>query len=417
MRNLYEPIPLMHNKKFIFYILMGIAFIDWASFGLVYPIFSSMLFSDTPHLLESTATAGEKGVWLGILLAASPLAQFFSSPIFGTLSDQKGRKPLLKVGLIIMTIGYLLSMLGVASNSLLFLLLSRIIVGISMANAAVVNAAVADISKPEEKPRHFALINMAYGLGFTVGPFLGGILSSWGGFYLPFLLSAAVCFINFLLVLLCFQETHLVKKTSKLDIALGIKNLKQAFQPGHLRALFLCMLIFSIGWSFYWEFIPVTWIQVHHLTTKEVGFLYGFGAGIYALSCAFLVKPIAKKYPSIRILFVALILLGALILLLLFTHHVGWFIFYIPLQQMAIALAFPTGVALISNEASSETQGEMMGILQSVESFAFAATPLLAGGLIGLTQNMPLLVGGVCMFLASLMLLQGYRSKIFRAPL
>ena len=144
---------------------------------------------------------------------------------------------------------------GVWIESLGLLLAGRLIVGIGTGNAAVVYAAIADISKPEEKAKRFGLASMASGLGFTLGPFLGGILSFWG-FSFPFLFSALFSLINLSLLIFWFPETHHVRRDVNLSIMLGLKNLKKAFHIPAMRALFLCFFFFCGGWSFYWEFIP-----------------------------------------------------------------------------------------------------------------------------------------------------------------
>jgi MFS transporter, DHA1 family, tetracycline resistance protein len=119
------------SKKFALFILLFVAFIDWMGIGLVYPMFSSMFFHRDIQLLAPEASDAMRGFWLGILLALMPIAQFFSSPILGTLSDQKGRRPLLKIALLFGVLGYLIAMAAVWIESLLLLLLSRVIIGIS----------------------------------------------------------------------------------------------------------------------------------------------------------------------------------------------------------------------------------------------------------------------------------------------
>lgn len=190
------------HKKLMLFILLLVAFIDYMGIGLVYPMFSSMLFHRDIDLLSPETSDTVRGFWLGILLAMMAVAQFFSSPIIGTMSDQKGRKPLLKIALTVGVLGYLISMIGVWVESLVFLLLSRLVLGISAGSAAVVGASLADLSQPEEKAKNFGLLNMACGIGFSVGPFFGGVLSEFGlwgmgGYDKPFLFAGILTFLNF----------------------------------------------------------------------------------------------------------------------------------------------------------------------------------------------------------------------------
>ncbi len=400
------------SHRFSLFILLLTIFLDWMSIGLVYPMFSSMIFDQGTHFFSIETSDVVRGTWLGILLAAGPLAQFLSSPIVGTLSDQKGRKPLLKNTLLIIILGYLLCAFGVFAESLLLLLIGRLIVGVGTGNVAAVYAAIADISKPEEKAKHFGLASMSSGIGFTLGPFLGGALSSWG-FAAPFLFSSVFSLINLILLIFWFSETHHIRRNVQLSLTLGLKNLKKAFQVPALRALFLSFFFFCAGWSFYWEFIPVTWIQEYHLDPSQVGNFYAYGAAFYAVSSGLLIRPIVNRFQPLPVLFISLILLSISIFPLLFHSNVTIFWWYIPIQQFLAALVFPTGTTIVSNSVKEDSQGEIMGILQSVDSFAFASSPLLAGLFVGVSTQAPIIVAGVFMLLASLVLLSSYRKKLF----
>jgi MFS transporter, DHA1 family, tetracycline resistance protein len=396
-----------------------VAFLDMMGVGLVYPMFSSMLYHDKIQLLGPDASETAKGVWLGILLCAMPIAQFFSSPILGALSDQKGRKPVLKYTLLICALGYLVSAWGVYQQSLFLLIAGRVIVGIGTGTFSVVSAVLADISTPQEKAKNYGLLNMAFGVGFMIGPFLGGMLSDstfwkWGSYDKPFLFACVSSLLNLILLLAYFKETHLKPKSGPINWILGIRNLKKAVKMPSMRSLFGSVFLFVIGWSFYWEFIPVTWIKGYHLTAPEVGFLYAFGAAIYALSCGLLIRPIVSRFPAPKVLFYSLALSGLYIYLMLFPMSLSIFWFYIPLQQFLIALIFPTASTTVSNLADADSQGETLGILQSIISVGFAISPLLSGVFVGLSTRAPILVGGTALLLAALVMLLGNREMLFR---
>lgn len=289
-------------KKTALFILCLIAFLDWMGIGLVYPMFSSMLFHRDIALVPPVTSDAVRGIWLGILLALMPLSQFFCSPIMGMFSDQKGRKPLLKICLLMAVVGYAVAATAVWSSSLFLLLSSRIILGVSAGSAAVATAGVADLSKPQEKAKNFGLLSMAAGIGFTVGPFLGGKLSV-GGYDKPFIFAGILSGVNFLLLITLFRETHLIRKKVALSIAQGIHNLKRAFHLKGIRILFLSIFIFCFGWSFYWEFIPVTWINRYSMSVGEVGNLYAYSAAFYSLSSGLLIRPIVNRIKPTAVLF------------------------------------------------------------------------------------------------------------------
>jgi DHA1 family tetracycline resistance protein-like MFS transporter len=406
--------PKINSNRFPFFILLLTIFLDWVSIGLVYPMFSSMIFHEGSHFFPPETTSIVRGTWLGILLASGPLAQFLSSPIVGALSDQKGRKPLLKNALLVMVGGYFLCAIGVFAKSLVLVLIGRSIVGIGAGNSAVVMAAIADLSPQEKKAKNFGLASMASGMGFTLGPFLGGTLSQFG-FATPFLFAMVFSTINVLLVIYWFSETHHVRKTVQWSLMLGIRNLKKAFQVPVLRTLFLSFFFFCVAWSFYWEFIPVTWIQEYRLSPSQVGNFYAYGAAFYALSSGLLIRPIVSRFQPRPVFFVALVLGGLMIFPLLFHTDVNVFWIYIPIQQFLAALVFPTGTTIASNSVDEDSQGEVMGIIQSVDAFAFASSPLFAGVFVGFSTHTPIIISGSFMFLAALVLLRSYGSKIFKS--
>ena len=402
-------------KKISISIVLLVAFVDWMGIGFVYPMFSSMFFQpDALFFRESTDVI--RGLWLGILLAAMPLAQFISSPILGAMSDIKGRKPILTFTLIIASLGYLLSTMGVWQKNFVLLLLGRFVVGIAAGNAAVANAVITDISHPDEKAKNFGLINMASGLGFTVGPFMGGQLSQWfGGFDTPFLFAGALTFFNLILLYLIFKETCKPSTKKTLEFSWGAKKFKESLHIPGMRSLLLAIFIFCFGWSFYWEFIPITWIEKYGRSAAQVGDFYAYAACFYALSCGVFIRPIANRFRTAPILFYSLLGTGLFLFFLTLNTEAKNLWFYLPIQQSLIAFLFPMAAALVSNWSAHGIQGEMMGIYQSVESFAFAMSPLISGAIAGLSHNTPLFVGGSAMLLAALILGAGCKKHIWHS--
>ena len=332
---------LFHKRAALTLVLM-VVFIDWLGLGLAYPMFSSMVFDRGFSLLPESTTNAARGAYLGVLLAALSVAQFFSAPILGALSDASGRKKILIWSLFIGVIGYFLAVIAVMHQHLYFLIFSRLVIGTSTGSAAIASACIADISSSvEEKTKNFGLFNMASGLGFTVGPFLGGKLSSSGfgpfaGFPFPFFIAGLVVLINAVLMFFFFKETHFLRKPKKLNWIIGIHNLVQAFKHRNLRILFLIVLFFAFGWSFFWEFIPVTWIKRYHLDASGIGSFYAFAAGVYAISSAFLIRPLVHRFKASPTLFYALAIQAAYM-----------FLFLIPMQPF-LGMGLYSAAAIIN---------------------------------------------------------------------
>jgi DHA1 family tetracycline resistance protein-like MFS transporter len=395
---------LAKQKRISFGILFLITCIDWIGFGLVYPMFSAMIFESGTLLYAEGTTDIERGIWLGVLLASMPVAQFFFSPIAGVLSDKKGRRPVLLVTLIITIVGYAFSYYAASAENLLMLILGRVFIGIGAGNVAVISASVADLSKDDEKVKNFGLTNMAAGLGFTLGPYIGGKLCHWenlGGYSAPFIFAGFVSIASLVLVKFWFKETNHNLQTLTIKPLVGAKNFLKAFTSPSLKFVFVCAFIFCFGWSFFWEFIPVYWIKEHNLNTSEIGNFYAYAACFYALSCGLVVRQISTLIKPQAIYFLGLLGLALTIGLILLDSSLHSLWYYIPLQQSMLSFIFPTASAMVSSSVEQGTQGEGLGILASVNSSAFSFSPLISGLIVGTSHFSPIWAGSASMLLAA----------------
>jgi DHA1 family tetracycline resistance protein-like MFS transporter len=396
------------------WLVLFVVFLDWMGIGLVYPIFSSIIFHPDSSILDPSVSDSMRGWYLGVLLAVMSIAQFFSSPILGCFSDQKGRRPIFLISLALSIIGYSFCIVGVLMKSIFVLIGARVLVGLAAGNAAVVSASIVDLSDDSDKAKHFGLYSMMAGVGFTVGPFLGGRLSGLQ-FVFPFYIAGVATLLNFALIFFFFKETHKTRKKAEIRWNEGIRNLKKAFKIPVLNVLFFVSLMFCFGWSFFYEFIPVSWIADFGFKANEIGFFYAYGAGVYALSSGVLIRPILARFKCNVILFYSLALLGLVILSLMFLPSRFWIWIYLPMVNFLASLEYTTSTTMVSDMASKETQGEILGVLQSVQSASFALSPLVAGWLLGNGSHMPMLVGGLSMVVAALALGVFLRKKIFSA--
>lgn len=390
-------------------------FIDYIGIGVVYPIFSSMVFNSNSTLLPPETSQATRGFILGIIIALMPAAKFFSGPILGSHSDRIGRKKLLLLSISFGALGYIIALAGVWASSLLILALSRIMVGIASGNESVGSAAIADVSTTENKAKHFGLVYMVAGFGFAFGPFLGGKLSTinlgvFTGYAVPFLFAALLSIINILLVIFLFKETREVIQTSQAKISFGFAHFGKAWNMAEFYLLFLSIFFYFFGWSFYWEFIQVNWIKCYKLDAGMIGNFYSWGALFYAISAGLLVQPIVSRFKPERTLLYALIACAASLALPLWFAPVWAYWIYIPIQQALGSLIFPVTGTIISNKCSKDTQGEIMGIFNSVQSLALILSPC-AGALLGLSIKMPLIVGTVTLLLAALILSRSQHVK------
>lgn len=409
-----NPTPLQSSTRTSFWIALLVAFVDFIGIGLVYPMFSAMLFDPSSALVPAGTSEGTRGMWLGVLIALLPLAQFFTAPIWGAISDSKGRKKPLGWSLAITLLGYIVAIYGVVWSQILLLLASRFIIGFASGNMAIVQASIADVSPPEKKAKNFALYGMALGAGFTVGPLLGGTLSTWG-FNVPFIFAALMIAVNLGLVLLFFKETHLQVFKRKLSWAMGFIHLKKAFGFYEIRIILLCSFLHNFAWSYFFEFAPVYLIHRYQFSAAKLGLFYGAAGGFYALSTGLLIRPFLGRLKPELLFFAGNFFTAFMILFMLAIPSAFWLWPLLFLNQFFVAFVGPTSITLVSNSAPSHVQGEAMGVLSSVNALALVLSPLFSGSFVGNHPTLPMWVGGCGMFCIALIGIGVFRRRLFRS--
>ena len=356
----------------------------------------AVLLDPTSQVLPFSYDFSTRTLIYGFLIASYPLAQFFGAPILGTLADQYGRKKLLSVSLIGTMLGYVLFALGIVYNDIYLLFIGRILDGFTGGNISIAQSAIADISTPETKSRNFGLIGMAFGLGFIIGPYIGGKLAdpsivSWFTYATPFWLSVILTLINIILVLWYFPETLIKARKVKVSAFTGIINIKKAFAYKDLRTMFFVGFLLTVGFNFFTQFFQVFLIGKFHFDQSQIGDLFAFMGIWIAIAQGVILRPLSKKYKPKSILSISIILLALSFPLLLLPNKSFGIYLIVPFISIFQGLTQPNSTAIISNLASSDKQGEILGINQSIMSLAQAVPPIIAGFVTSISINLPTL--------------------------
>lgn len=381
------------------FLLLSIVFQSYVGIGLVYPIFSTLFFDPELSFLSSDVSSASRGIWLGVILAITPLMQLIASPYAGTYSDRLGRKNLLLFSIMMATIGYALSIIALDMKSISLLSASRVFVGIGGSSACVAQAALYDRKRD---PKIFGLYNMMLGAGLTIGPFIGGKFTDSEfqlqfGFTLPFwILFISLLCILALVWFFYFDKEQVVTKTAR------IRESWNLFSYKGIRRVLISAFIFSFGWAYFLEFVPVYLINQYSFKGAMIGNFYAFSGAMYAISCGLFIRPLLKFIPLPSLLFLALLFAGSYSLIFLSIENALWIWIYSPLLLFLVAIIYPVLSGLLVKEASQENVGKALGLLQSIQSLAFALSPLLSGVLIGLHAAMPIFMGGGAMLLSAL---------------
>lgn len=384
--------------------LLLTVFIDSLGFGLVFPIFSPLVMNDG-GMLSSDVSLATRGWIFGFLISAFCIGQFFGGPILGAVSDRKGRKRVLLFTLWLAFVSYIIAALGVIASSISLLFLSRILSGVAAGNYAIAQSIVVDRSEDLEKTKNFGLLGMAWGVGFIVGPYLGGKLAdpemaSGLGMAAPFWFAAVFCLINIAVVAWKLKESLSVVQLTKVSVWMGVSHLKRAFELPALRGLFIVMFIFSLGWGFFTEFAPLFLVMRFDFDQEQIGNFYACVGLWIAISQGVWIRPFLKKFSPHSLLLTSLFSLGIVLPLMLLIERSTGLFWLLPLLAFPESFIYPTVSTLVSNLSSKETQGEMLGIHNSIQWAAIGISPMFSGGAVALFPHLPITVGSACMFLA-----------------
>ncbi|MCC6520817.1 MFS transporter [Candidatus Nomurabacteria bacterium] len=404
----------LKNKAFLSLFLT--IMIDMLGIGIIIPVLAVVFLSPETTLFSHDVSFATRTLYLGILTTLYPLAQFFGAPIIGALADKFGRKKMLILSLIGTCIGYILFAIGVVYGNLWILFISRLIDGFTGGNISVAQAAISDMAPPTERLKYFGFIGMAFGFGFIIGPFIGGKLAdpnvvSWFTNATPFIFSAILTLVNIISLQLFFKETLLKKRTEKITVYTGLKNIYKAFSFKETRVLFIVAFLFMFGFTFFTQFSQVFLIKKFDFTQSMIGNYFAVIGILIAVMQGFVGRIVGKKWQAQDILRFAPLVLA-----------LGFFLFsasqtVIFLYLVTVLIVFGNGITqpnlfvLISKTASPDAQGELFGINQSVQSLAVIFPPILAGLISSVWVGAPVFVAGMCTLIAWIIFVLYYRHE------
>lgn len=391
-------------------------FLDLLGVGIVIPVIAVVVLQNDGSLLPIAMAHQWKTFILGLLIAAYPLAQFVGSPILGAISDNVGRRRVLMVVLAGSCVGYCLFALGIVWKSVPLLFLSRVIDGFGGGSVAVAISAIADLSDEESKTRNFGLVGTAFGLGFIMGPYIGGRLSdptslSWFTYSTPFWLAAGLCALNGLLVYLWLPETLKRSVHTKISPWTGVRNVRRAWEMPNLRTMFIVSFVLAFGFNFFTQFFQVFLIEKFAFSQKHIGDLFAYIGLWIVLTQGLLLRPISKRLSPATILTISALCLAIVLPILVVPDNPRALLYLLPLVAIFQGLIQPTSIAIVSNLASKDSQGEVMGIYQSIQSLGIAIPPIIAGLIVSVHINMPTIVAAILTFLAWLIFIVFFRKE------
>lgn len=387
-------------------IVFTIILVDVLGVGILIPIIPLLLTDPTYAYHIGGLTSGQGFITLGWLLAMYPLMQFLTTPLLGQLSDHVGRRPVLAFSLLGTSLGYVAFAIGIITQNLPLLFFSRAFDGITGSTVSVAQAAIADSSTPQNRTRAFGLIGAAFGIGFIIGPFLGGKLSdpslvSWFNATTPFWFAAIIAFLNSVAVFMFFEETLKQKTKDAFRFTQSLINIKTAVLDAKLRKLFSVSFFFQAGFSFFTSFFGAWMIYRFAFTQGNIGDFFALIGICIAITQGFVTGRVAKRFAPHTVLMVTLFVISLTILGYAIVPYAWMLYVIIPFQALAMGLTMANLTSIISRSADAQSQGRILGINASVQALAQALPPIIAGYVAATyAPNTPILIGAVSVFVA-----------------
>lgn len=356
--------PNRHVVSFVFVTIL----LDAMSFGLIMPVLPRLLMRVGSMPL---AEAIDVSAWMSLLMA---LAAFFSAPILGNLSDSFGRRKVLLIALAGMAAHY--AVLAVA-DSVALIVLGRVLTGVFGGSYGPAQAAIADITGPEDRARRFAMVSAGFGVGFVAGPALGGLLVQLGE-RAPFWVALALSLANFLYGLIAFPET--LKPELRRAFTLGRANPFGAWKTAGavfgMRRIAIVLLLWQLAsmvypltWSF-WGIAALGWSdQMIGLSLAAVGI-------VIALSQAFMTGRVVRRMGERGAATLGMIGAGIGFVGYAFTSTT-WLAFALLIAVALQSLVQPSLMAMLSRRATPETQGEVQGLAAMMMGVGSIIGPLV----------------------------------------
>lgn len=396
--------------------LIAVTLVDFMGLGIVVTLFPKLLLNPSAGLLPFAWTSVDRLTALGIFLAIYPLGQFIGAAILGKLSDYYGRRNLLLITLLGTLIGFIASGIALEIQSAVLLFTSRLFAGLFAGNVAIVQAGLIDLSPNEKsKNRNFSLLQVALGGSWVLGPPMGGWLSSssivsWFSYTTPFWVIAGLLLILLALTQFWFKETLLEPKKEKVYLLAGIKQVHQAFTLEKLRIAFIAWFIFVSGWWLFEAFLPTYLQQRFNFSPARIGDFLASMGGTYVLFQLLVVQRFTKLKPA-NMVKGTLVLSGVSVLGLAFVNSILALHIMITIFVCAQGFALPGLIISIANLADAKNQGQIMGMISSIQAIATVAMMMIGGWLDSFGLDVTVIGGGVLLILSWLIYCLHFRTK------
>ena len=356
------------SKRLAFVFIIITLTIDAMGIGLIIPVM--------PELLREIGGGdlGNAAIWGGVLSTVFAAMQFLVGPTLGSMSDRYGRRPVLLISLVVIAVDFVV--MGLA-HSIWLLIITRIVGGIAAATQSTAAAFIADISTPENRSANFGILGATFGVGFVLGPLLGGLLGEFG-FRVPFFAAAGLATFNLILGYFVLPETVTDKIRRPFDPARSnpLGALRQIRKITGLARFLVVFFLYEFAFYVY----PAVWVYFSKTQFGWNSAMIGLSLASFGISIAVVqglfIRHIIPKLGERKTIVFGLIFNISVFLVLGFITSAFWAFLLAPVSALG-AIVIPAMRGIMANKAEDNQQGEVQGIVASTQSLAVIFAPLV----------------------------------------
>jgi len=367
-------------------------FLDLLGFGLIIPQlqYYADAFRATP-------------AFIGVIQAIYSLMQFLFAPFWGKLSDRVGRRPVLLVSIAGSAFSYVL--FALAQNAQM-IFLSRLLAGITAANLSTAQAYISDVTPPQERTRAMGMIGAAFGVGFILGPAVGGLLGTWGGNFAIGMGGALLATANWISAFLRLPESlpHEKRRTATEKYAFPLRDLPAVLSTPNIGLLSVVMFTAVFAISNLESTFVLLAKHRYGLDQQQCGYLFAYLGMMGVVVQGGLVGRLSRRFGEAKLLLAGYLLQVPALALLPFMPGLAGLLAILALLAMGGGIAGPSLNGLLSRLAPAERRGEIFGVTQSLSSLARVVGPLWGGWSFGhLGMSAPYLTAATLVLMALMM--------------
>jgi len=372
-----------------------VVFVGFVGYSLMIAIFTPLLLRADGGMLPRTDSLAVRTILLGVVLAVYPLAQFLAAPVIGGLSDRFGRRPTLLVSLATSSCCYALIAVAVQTRTLALLIVGCLLAGLSEANIAVAQSAIADLAPASQRSRLFGYVYLSSSLAYVVGPLAGGRLADpnlvgWFDYATPFWATVALLACVFGLTAALFVETSTPRDDAGVHLGRALSSLADAFRAGRLRRLYLANFVLYLSIFGFFRVYPMYLVDHFHMTVSRESLFVAWVAVPIVAANAGIVSWLAKRMTPLQTLTIGAGVLAVVMATIVIPNTQGPLWVTLGATALVLAVCLPAAATIVSEATEPEQQGRALGSNQSLQVGAEALSGLSGGLLAAITDVLPL---------------------------